>query len=230
MAFLLSGTVYVGIRYSPHEATLSLKGYVRGPGFRCSHLVHLTGHGDFVVERISTLSDPCPLGSGHSTDAAMAAEKVVDELGGGKIPAPGGTVENEDAEMGHSHREEEEDEQLADEGSDEGGSIAPSGMGTEDHWDVSSNMTMEVPTSEVIAAEKRRREVLLQRSEQELEFPDEVDTPLEVPARERFQRYRGLKSFRTSSWDPYEDLPVEYSRIWEFEAFASTAVASDGRS
>lgn len=34
MAFLLSGTVYVGIRYSPHEATLSLKGYVRGPGFR----------------------------------------------------------------------------------------------------------------------------------------------------------------------------------------------------
>eukprot|EP00434_Breviolum_minutum_P039624 symbB.v1.2.035193.t1/scaffold4684.1/size36451/1 len=115
--------------------------------------------------------------------------------------------------------DENEEEQMEDEGSEDGASIAPSGMGTEDHWDVSSNMTMEVPTSEVIAAEKRRREVLLKRSEEELEFPDEVDTPLEVPARERFQRYRGLKSFRTSSWDPYEDLPVEYSRIWEFEAF-----------
>jgi len=115
-----------------------------------------------------------------------------------------------------------------DDGSDDGApSIAPSGIaGTEDAWDVSSNMTMEVPSSEAVAAEKRRREVLLQRSQEELEFPDEVDTPLDVPARERFQRFRGLKSFRTSPWDPYEDLPVEYSRIWEFEAFASTAKAS----
>eukprot|EP00434_Breviolum_minutum_P039625 symbB.v1.2.035194.t1/scaffold4684.1/size36451/2 len=71
------------IQYSPQEGSLSLQGYVRGPGFRCSNLVHLTGHGDFVVERISTLNDPCPIGSGHSTDAAvqMAAENVVDELG-----------------------------------------------------------------------------------------------------------------------------------------------------
>lgn len=263
------------IEYSPQEGTLSLKGYVRGPGFRCSHLAHLTGHGDFAVERISTLNDPCPIASGHSTDAMAdaAAENVVDELGmreldlerlqpydptmaeqtwpsieeleaqkkdaaskprhksrgGGKIPAPGeaadvaGVAGDDDDEMG----DEGDEEQMADEGSEDGASVAPSGMaGTEDHWDVSSNMTMEVPTSEVIAAEKRRREVLLQRSEEELEFPDEVDTPLEVPARERFQRYRGLKSFRTSSWDPYEDLPVEYSRIWEFEAFGSTARAA----
>merc|ERR1719293_193732 len=84
---------------------------------------------------------------------------------------------------------------------------------------------MEVPNAENVAAERKRREEMRARSQEELEFPDEVDTPLDVPARERFQKYRGLKSWRTSAWDPYEDLPVEYSRIWEFEAFASTGRA-----
>ncbi|EPQ26117.1 uncharacterized protein PFL1_06325 [Pseudozyma flocculosa PF-1] len=67
--------------------------------------------------------------------------------------------------------------------------------------------------------EQRKKE---RDARDDAEFPDEVDTPGDVPARTRFARYRGLKSFRTSPWDPYEDLPRDYARIFQFDDFHKT--------
>ena len=45
---------------------------------------------------------------------------------------------------------------------------------------------------------------------------------MDVPAKERFQRYRGLQSFKKSAWDPYENLPREYAKIFQFANFRQT--------
>ncbi|XP_049492720.1 pre-rRNA-processing protein TSR1 homolog isoform X2 [Panthera uncia] len=70
-------------------------------------------------------------------------------------------------------------------------------------------------------AEEKMLEKYKQERLQEM-FPDEVDTPRDVAARIRFQKYRGLKSFRTSPWDPKENLPQDYARIFQFQNFTNT--------
>ncbi|CAB9515954.1 processing protein TSR1 homolog [Seminavis robusta] len=54
------------------------------------------------------------------------------------------------------------------------------------------------------------------------EFPDEVDVGEDEKAMDRFARYRSLKSFRKSYWDPKENLPESYANVFHFANFKAT--------
>ena len=54
------------------------------------------------------------------------------------------------------------------------------------------------------------------------EFPDEVQVGEDEEASKRFARYRSLKSFRQSYWDPKENLPDSYASVYHFSSFKAT--------
>ncbi|PHJ20601.1 ribosome biogenesis protein [Cystoisospora suis] len=129
--------------------------------------------------------------------------------------------EVDDEDDGASDKEEDQEEAMKDEedaaeGEEEEDDQWQSDMGI----DGSAEKDMEQAKEDMA---KKLNFTIEQRAAEDLQFPDEVDTPLDVEARVRFQKYRGLKSFRTSFWNKDEDLPVAYARVVDFERYKAMA-------
>lgn len=71
----------------------------------------------------------------------------------------------------------------------------------------------EIPATKLCTVEEKIR-----TAKTELLFPDEVETPHDTSARERFAKYRGIPSFSECIWPTENDtsLPYEYSKIFRF--------------
>jgi pre-rRNA-processing protein TSR1 len=210
-----------GMEVDEESKLIKVRGTARGTGFSLSHAVNMTGipvpfriariefiGGDAMTdasivptdEQIRDVVDQMePLRPEELQDQpwvsdeeiAMATQQRMRKVA---VPAGAGT----DMEIAWLAEDEEPEEDIVDDNCDEN---LISGMFD---WD-------KIDTTEEKPA------LFEMRDRSEMQFPDEVDTPENVPARERFQKYRGLKSMRNGNWDPYEELPAEFSQIHEFE-------------
>jgi pre-rRNA-processing protein TSR1 len=89
---------------------------------------------------------------------------------------------------------------------------------------VAPDEVMDLDDANMVSEEERRALLEQRRKEQQehQEFPDEVQVQEDEKARDRFARYRSLKSFRQSPWDAKENLPESYASVFHFASFKST--------
>ena len=133
-----------------------------------------------------------------------------EETGGGDESSDSEESEGDDDDMDVPEAEDVEDEEEGSLSSGEETEMASVTVAENEDEKYDANMDE--------GEEEEMRQKYRDAREDEL-FPDEVDTPLETAARVRFARYRGLRSFHFSSWDPKENLPTDYSRIFQFQNF-----------
>eukprot|EP01026_Neomeris_dumetosa_P067639 TRINITY_DN659_c1_g1_i15.p1 TRINITY_DN659_c1_g1~~TRINITY_DN659_c1_g1_i15.p1 ORF type:complete len:248 (+),score=52.46 TRINITY_DN659_c1_g1_i15:90-746(+) len=121
-----------------------------------------------------------------------------------------------------SDEEEEATKALSDMQEDEEeNSVQEMGLLDMDNEDAMTTITYAESEMDV-DLQKAKQEEKIKRAKEDEDFPDEMDTPKDIPARQRFQKYRNLQSMRTSKWNAKENLPKEYTQIFAFEDFRRT--------
>jgi pre-rRNA-processing protein TSR1 len=176
--------------------------------------------------------DPMNAEQSHFSEAELAAADAARRrhqvAGGGrgrKDDHMSAWLMDEDGQMLSDYEDEEEDEENEDseEEDEEEDKDSADDMDGSDDDDDGEAVDSSAADDAAAAAEWRR---VRQAATEDRDYPDEVDVPIDVSARQRFARFRGLKSLRTSPWDPKEQLPPDYSRIFKLaNAQQSAAVA-----
>lgn len=201
------------IETSP-EGNLVLSGFLKGNCISPNQIAHLTGLGEFHIEKIEIQS------VGKSRNNSMAEELVQ------FATSPD---EMEEFAKPETHQDEEDIltalnglqiEQPVEEPREEGMEDEDESEDDEADWEDQEEM------EDNRAEEKARRMEMHMRQDEELEFEDEVEYAAEEILREKYREYQGLKSFKSSGWNQLENLPHQYDRIYFFKRYSQTQQAA----
>lgn len=234
----------------PQFGSLKLFGYLRGAPLHPDHLIHLTDYGDFQISKVESYNDinfrdasrglddhignliaePNPEEQ-ESLQSEVQVDFLTNEQNVGlteeeilnsqsklvKKVVPKGTSEYQSAWIFDSDYEDDDKYSSSFDLENFGKNDEDMELsGDPDEYfeeEMDKMNEMDVDDEEESIDEE-------QEAKDDLEFPDEVDVPEHEPARIRYQKYRGLKSFRTSPWDPKENLPLDHGRIFQFQSFS----------
>lgn len=238
--------------YVENQRELKLRGYVRGIApLNINSLVHVPTMGTFAAKSARRLTNPLKLARnksalGEPTDILEADPEQQEPL---DMFASPDSLDGEQNLIGFDDDLEEEqqkddaesqfarpagwsdyqsawldavDEDAFDDGVDHGELAKELNMKSDARSVMTSGMDLDeandISNEERKALEEQRRK----EQSEDLEFPDEVQVNEDETAQARFARYRSLKSFRKSHWDPKENLPESYASIYHFSSFKAT--------
>ncbi|EKF99305.1 hypothetical protein TCSYLVIO_009775 [Trypanosoma cruzi] len=229
--------------YLSDTQKLIIGGYLRGMSISSKQLIHLTNYGTYQIEGIS-FNDPTS-GDPHYADYSQVdqreplehvqanatledAEEPTEEdlvyhhsLDTKKIRVPEGVSDYQAAWYDLEENEiSEETPMPINLMGEEDASVGAEFLS---HYtsktDVDFLKVRDIIRLERVTDEEREAEIerIREESEGDAWNPDMVNTPLNLPARERFAKYRGLKSFPTGKWDITENLPPHYAYVYKLQ-------------
>ncbi|ORC86537.1 uncharacterized protein TM35_000271270 [Trypanosoma theileri] len=230
-------------KYCEENKKMTIGGYLRGLPLSAKQLIHLTNHGTYQIESISIadsstgdyqIIDVSEVDQRESLDYVQANATLEDaegpteddvayyqSMGVKKIKVPEGVSDYQAAWYDLEENKVTEDTMMEEESIKGDDAFAGEEFLSQktsktdvDFLKVEDILRLERMTDEERAAEMQR---LREESEEEAWNPDMVDTPINLPARQRFAKYRGLKSFQTGKWDPAENLPSHYAYIYKLQ-------------
>ena len=221
-------------------------GYIRGNTLNPGKYIHITGFGDYKIKDVEIAEDPLPVKSKYENNKNsekndMEVEKTEKKQENKKMEK--NEIINNDIIESKNNLEVMNSDNLPERVEDAGGNkkeekdeknkmeeddIIDFNIDLKDDDDDISyksdeNLDKEDEEEMKKISNKHKQKTSIQyRTKEEMEFQDEVDTPIDIPAKERFKKYRGLESMKTGSWDPLKNLPKEYRAIFSFENIKNT--------